>query len=245
MSGTPVGQADLGGTHGDHVLEPVAAVYVEIECYWAESVGGIEITIALGVVCASPESFVSVFKEDGAEVMVVGCSGVFEFAKEPCAHHVEYEEFVIAVIAVFHHNAMPARSFRGINELPAVFYGIGRRDFCCGVFAIFHCREADGHVPFPGCGGVDEVYIVASHEFFKAAFAAGYAGDGVVVSGFAYHVEGHPGLFRHNVTERGYPDVLDGKPFMQHTASAESGAYNSNANGVVTFKGDADHGFGI
>jgi len=73
----------LGRTHGDDVVESVAALNAHVVGDGTESVGGVEIAVALGVEGAAPEAFALVGEELFAEVVEVCAFSVKKVAKRP------------------------------------------------------------------------------------------------------------------------------------------------------------------
>src|ERR1051326_7326960 len=66
---------------------------------------------------------------------------------------------------------MPSRSFRGIDQFPAVFERVSGGHFTPRMFTRVQRCERLRHVPFPRRRDVNEVEIIARNEFFKISFA--------------------------------------------------------------------------
>ena len=76
-----------------------------------------------------------------AEFVDVGGLAVEQFAEHALADHVEVDEFLAAVVDVFHHHAVAAGGFRGIHDLPQFLQGVRDGHFAEGVGSGFHGRR--------------------------------------------------------------------------------------------------------
>ena len=123
----PPREAELRRAHGDHVVEPIAAIDVQVQGHRAESVGRVQVPVALRVMRAAPQSFVPGLEEDRAQVVVVGRAAVLELTEQSRAHHLQHQQLVVAVVAVLHHDAVPARPLRRVDELPAILERVAPR----------------------------------------------------------------------------------------------------------------------
>ena len=89
MRGAPGVEAALGRTHGDEVVEAVAAVDAHVVGDGSQAVGRIEIPV--GRVCgdATPQSLAAVFEQQAPEIVQVGALAVQQVAEQAVANHVQ------------------------------------------------------------------------------------------------------------------------------------------------------------
>ena len=237
---TPFRQSRLAGRHRHHVLEAVAAVDSHILGHRTESVRRIEIGVALGMREASPQPFVTILKQNRAQVVQVRGFAVQQCAEHAFAHHAQDGEFTVAVAAVLHHQAMPTRLFRGLDQFPAILDAGRDGHFAGGVFAGTHGGQRHRRVPGPRRGGVDEIDVVALHEPLKIALAVEEQRR-LGLPCFRDHGRRATHLVFHHVAERGDTDALDGEQFAQHGSATQAGADDRNAHRVVFGEWHAEH----
>src|SRR5690349_3287782 len=97
----------------------VAAVDVHVVSDGPEAVRGIEISIALHVGDAPPQSFALIGGHNLAQVVEVGGFSVGDVAEDSVANHLENRHLGGSIAAVFENDAMFTGGFGGVHDVPA------------------------------------------------------------------------------------------------------------------------------
>ncbi|MBA7704695.1 hypothetical protein ES703_113513 [subsurface metagenome] len=103
-------------------------------------------------------------------IVGVGAVTMHNFAEQTLSDHVQYSQVVAPEAPVFQHHAGDARLLRCIDQFPAFFEGIGRRDLDPGILAGLHSMDGHGGVPFPIGGDDNCVYIVTINQLLPNVF---------------------------------------------------------------------------
>ena len=241
MLGAPVRQAGLGRAHRDDVLEAVAAIDVHERSHGAESVRRIEVAVALRVMRATPEPFITCLEQDFAQVVIVGGTTMLDLTKQAGAHHVQHQQLVVAVAAVLQHDAVASRLLRRLHQLPAIVDGVCRRHLRRGMLAGLHRSQADGHVQLPRRGRVHDVDVVAQDELFVGTFAITEQCGLVHVAGRLHGRHGKLQLVRHGVAECRDLHVRHAQQLVEHGSSAQAGTDDRDAHDIVLRERDTEH----
>ena len=98
--------------------------------------------------------------------MQISGFGMNGFAEHSLLNHIHDRQFVIAVIAVFQHHAVPLCLFGGIDQFPAIGNGSGCGDFQRHVFAVFHGIDRYRHMQIGRRGNVDQINVIPFADFF-------------------------------------------------------------------------------
>lgn len=64
-------------------------------------------------------------------------------------HHIQNQQFVSSVAAIFHHHTRNLRSFVSMNQLPAFIHGISTANLNTNIFPRFHSIYCDLNMPSP------------------------------------------------------------------------------------------------
>ncbi len=216
--------------HGDQRLEPVAAIDVHAVRHRAQPVGRVQVAVPDLRVLATPQPLAFVGELDGPQVVQVAALGVEDLAEQPAPHHVQHHHLRAVVVAVLHHDAVPARGLGRLHQLPALVEGGGRRDLRGRVLPVLHGRHADRHVPAPGRGREDQVQILLLAHTHEVRVATGVE-RGLGLPGLHHPRPGTLGVSR--------PDVADGPDLdARHVQQV---AHVDRAHAAHAHHADPDH----
>src|SRR6185503_18567017 len=96
-------------------------------------------------------------------------------------------------------------------------------------------------VPLPWRCDVNEVEVVARDESLEVSFAV-CVNAGRLLSDFLDHLRRARAFVFYDVTDGVYHDLVDGEKFSEDLGAAQADADDSEADDVVRFEVDADHG---
>src|ERR1051326_4391586 len=85
-------------------------------------------TMPSTIISVSPHAFPFSRGQNATQVVEIGRLSVGDFAEETILHHAQHHHLGIAIAAVFQNDAMLARRFRGIDNIPALLQSRARRD---------------------------------------------------------------------------------------------------------------------
>lgn len=146
--------------------EPVAPIDVQHLCDRAKVVRGIVLAVAAYVI---PEPIMPVFPAESdllAQIMAIAAGAVNYLAQNAQTLHIQDHHFPPAEAAVFQKHKRRLCLLVGIDQPPAVLYGIGSADLHGNRLAPEHAVSCDFHMRFPGGHNDDRVDVFAVHDFF-------------------------------------------------------------------------------
>ena len=222
--------------------EAVAALDAHVVGDRTEAVSGIEIAVSAGVFGATPESLAGVGKQLIAKIVEVGAFAVEEIAEFTGVNHAQDERLVVAVAAVFKHDAVLAGLFRGAHDAPAIFERGDAGDFNGDVFAVSHGCERHGRMPTPRSGGDDEIDVIAGDQGFVVMRAVGEE-FGTFLSGGNDEAGGVFGFVFDHIAD-GDDLRIGGEEIAEERGSAAADPDEADA-WFAFLEGEVRHGFAV
>ena len=159
--------------HGYECGNAVAAVNVECLGHGAEAVGGIDIATMAHVVVQTPAQLIAfaclpIMVPEGVEAMQISSLGTDDISEDAVLGHVQRGQFEEIVAAVFQDDAMAARLFAQVHQIPALLQVQGRRHLDGHVLAMFQSIACHGIVVQPVGGDIYQVDVIAFAQLFIA-----------------------------------------------------------------------------
>src|SRR4051812_27414774 len=86
--------------------------------YWAQSVRGIKVSIALHMRNPAPQALSFIRSQNAAQIVQICRLSVSDFAENSVTHHVQDHHLGRTITAVFQDDTMPASGFGSIDQFP-------------------------------------------------------------------------------------------------------------------------------
>lgn len=146
--------------------EAISPVDVQIDPYRSDPMRGVKVPVSMYAVQGAPLCFRNriVAKLDSApvdllaivefhlaEIVLVATFKVDELSEDVFAHHLKDGHHVAPITDVFEDHTRHSGGLVGLYQIPALFYGVGRRDFDARILPSFHRVDRHAGVPEPRC----------------------------------------------------------------------------------------------
>src|ERR1700733_6914537 len=160
-------ERSLRTAHRNDVAKTVSALDTHVVGNGPQSMRRIQVTISFRVLVAPPQALPGIGKEDGAKIVQVRSLSIQQIAEETCVGHPKNERLVIAVATILKDHAVPARLFRGADNLPAVF-DRGYTGHLNGyVLAMLHREDRLFGMPVPRRCNDNQIDVAAPQHGFE------------------------------------------------------------------------------